>query len=137
MSKIRVTQQQRDNLLDALNVMWPSVPPDNVAPNLYTFIEGGYAKDIDCGTVACFGGWCSAWPAFISQGVEREIDGVPFMGKSYPARKIGLEVASVLFGYSIFSVRGGCQADDDFIGTDHALVTNRMQWLLENSEVAA
>jgi len=134
MSKIRVTQQQRDNLLDALNVMWPSVPPDNVAPNLYTFIEGGYEKDIDCGTVACFGGWCSVWPNYKKQGAFLSTGGIPrYQGAA--GRDFGTGVARLLFGDMVFNIRGDHCVDIGFKGTDHDLITKRLQWLLDNSVV--
>ena len=57
---IKVTQLQRDNALDALNNMWPSVPPENVVDRLCTWRLDEFGTQPDCGTAACFGGWC-AW----------------------------------------------------------------------------
>lgn len=130
--KIKVTQKQRDNLLEALNVMWPSVPPENVFPALAAFRSGDKFKaKPTCGTVACFGGWCAWWPSFRAQGVRVNPDnvGAPMMGNSYWAA----EVAEKLFGdYGLFMSRL-----DHESGTDHEVVTARLKKLLANSEVAA
>lgn len=138
---IQVTQQQRDNALQALHVMWPSVPPENVAPQLKHFVTdfaGNEAPNsnepLDCGSFACFGGWCTVWPPFIAQGV-RLSDGVPCMpgpnGDLY-----GLSVAGELFGaMSLFCRRGALGAEDPPLMTDHELVSARLRRLINNSEV--
>ena len=128
---IQVTQQQRDNALDALNNMWPSVPPENVYPGLNAWVRD--AGQPNCGTVACFGGWCAWWPAFRDQGVVASASsGAPtILGRHFG-------VASDLFGnYDLFHPRGEHEADMGFEGNDHELVTHRLKWLIENSEVVA
>jgi len=136
MKKIRVTQQQRDNLLDALNVMWPSVPPANVYTKLDRFVDKGYDGQLHCGSIACFGGWCAAWPGFKNQGTSLTSGGVPIYSNGF-IRGWGTEVANRLFGHGVFSVRNDHPADEGFKGNDHKLVTHRLQWLLKNSEVVA
>ncbi len=129
---IQVTRQQRDNALDALNNMWPSVPPENVAIQLRKWREDDTATMPDCGTVACFGGWCAWWPAFRAQGVVAVGPGAP---SHFPS---GDSVAHVLFGdYRIFYRRYHHESDSMFKGTDHELVTRRLKWLIKNSEVIA
>lgn len=129
------TQQQRDNTLDALNNMWPSVPEENVALRLSFWRESrSRAKKPDCNTIACFGGWCAVWPAFQTQGVSVH----PAYGSPTTPGNIYFphEVAKALFGdVSIFNSRGLHLADDNFTGSDHALVTNRLKELLNNSKV--
>lgn len=130
--KIEVTQQQRDNALDALHNMWPSVPPENVFPDLGDWRDAESDAKPSCKTVACFGGWCAWWPAFRRQGVRTFASGAP--------RPIGggfsSDVALRLFGSAgLFTRRGMFNADRGFRGTDHELVTNRLHWLIENSTV--
>lgn len=133
MEKIKVTQQQRDNALEALNVMWPSVPPENVFPDLEFWRETyGYAKP-SCKTIACFGGWCAWWPAFRRQGVRAASCGAP---TDRTGRASANEIGDQLFGdKAVFNVAGPHKADKGFKGTDHELVTNRLRWLIENSTV--
>lgn len=129
MEKIKVTQQQRDNALDALHNMWPSVPAKNVARELGAWRVGPAHEAPDCGSVACFGGWCSWWPAFVAQGVVRSPMGCARMlDGSFAARS--------LFGdQDLFNCRDGHNADAGFKGSDHKLVTHRLKWLITNSEV--
>ncbi|MCY1206584.1 hypothetical protein D9M72_181570 [compost metagenome] len=129
--KIKVTPQQRANALEALNVMWPSVPEGNVTSrlNVWRAVESP-KKPPSCGTVACFGGWTEWWPSFRQQlGVKQ--------GHEPSWRKI-----SELFGpwqhshiSDLFNPRECHDADIGFSGTDHALVANRLIWLIANSEV--
>ncbi|VTU32093.1 hypothetical protein H4CHR_02941 [Variovorax sp. PBS-H4] len=130
MNKIQVTAQQRANALEALNVMWPSVPPENVVHDLYTWRqgEGGYSDAPTCGTLACFGGWAEWWPAFRAQLP----DGV-FGSWNRLAELFGPRENDHVD--DLFNSREGHVADDGFTGTDHELVTNRLRWLIENSEV--
>lgn len=129
---IEVTQQQRDNALDALHIMWPSVPPRNVYPRLTR-----WAKDTNgapsCGAVACFGGWCAWWPAFQAQGVRA----TPFGPRMDAGEEWGDAVAHFLFGDRRLFWPRGAAGDIKFEGTDHELVTHRLQELIKNSEVAA
>lgn len=133
--KIVVTAQQRANAIEARDVMWPSVPPENVAPNLSIWRrdKGGPKKRPDCGSVACFGGWCAAWPPFVKQGVRTDISGAPMHGKE---ESVWLASAH-LFGEYIFDMRGDYPPDREFTGSDHELVTHRLNWLIENSVVQA
>lgn len=132
MSKIIQTPQQRANTLEALNVMWPSVPPKNVYRQLADFREGNRRTAPDCGTVACFGGWCAWWPSFVDQGIKVGCGGKPVIaGFDWAA-----DASKHLFSYpQMFAGRDGHPADKRFTGTDHELVTHRLQWLLDNSEV--
>jgi hypothetical protein len=136
MTKIKVTAQQRTNAIEARDVMWPSVPPENVYENLLHFGNGFgdvMPEKVDCKTVACFGGWCAIWPEFARQGMV-VVRGIPCFGGHF-----GVDAAIGLFGAGIFAVRGRFQHDDRFqLGgwiTDHELVTRRLNWLIENSEV--
>lgn len=133
MNKIQVTAQQRANAIEALTVMWPSVPPDNVYPRLRHFGNSDQLlpERPDCGTVACFGGWCAFWPGFVSQGMEIRY-GLPlFDGEG------GTGAGSALFGASLFRQRDHLDCDTGFKGTDHALVTRRLNWLIKNSVVVS
>lgn len=134
-----VTQQQRDNLLDALNNLWPSVPPENVVRRLAVFrsdrrLDGTtvarYEDQPDCNTLACFGGWCVAWPNFMAQGLYSSL-GAPIMLGG------GVSADEQLFGVAgLFSVRG-CFGEDLRFGavSDHEVVTHRLKWAIDNSVV--
>lgn len=127
------TKQQRKNTLEALNVMWPSVPARNVSPDLVDFRKNDEETPPDCKTIACFGGWCAWWPGFVRQGVSVGDGGKPVIIGSVWAS----DAAQFLFGCAnLFSGRGGVICDDDFHGSNHRLVTRRLQWLLENSRVS-
>lgn len=130
--KIKVTAQQRANAIEARDVMWPSVPAENVAHSLYTWRVGEKGNDTPtCGSVACFGGWCAWWPSFQAQGVTATWTGAPQLRD-----KQGAAVGKTLFGEdSMFSVRGIHTADRNFRGTSHELVTKRLNWLIKNSVV--
>lgn len=131
--RIKQTPQQRANTLDALNNLWPSVPPENVIRNLNAWRKDCTGQPPDCGTVACFGGWCAWWPAFRAQGVIAGGGGGPLLTDRSPS----FYVSDHLFGAGLlFTRRGGMECDDPF-DTDHECVTRRLQWLLENSEVEA
>jgi len=132
--KLKVTQQQRDNALEALHVMWPSVPPENVFPDLADWRDGGLTlKAPHCGTAACFGGWCAWWPSFRAQGVHPTYYGAPDMNES---GMLCSEVSQALFGHvGMFAGRGGFPGEWQTKWTDHEIVTRRLQWLIENSEV--
>lgn len=123
MSKIVQTAQQRANTLEALNVMWPSIRPVEVTKKL----EGWR-----CGSTACFGGWCAVWPKFQAQGLSPGAEGIPMLDGA-----INVDADDVLFGdRNLFNSRDCHPADEDCDDeTDHELVTHRLQWLLENSEV--
>lgn len=134
MSKIRVTAQQRANALECLNVMWPSVPPENVMPGLDDWREEYGAAPVSCGTVACFGGWCAIWPGFRAQGIEPD----PWSGAPQRKERGGCPsgVSEYLFGHSdLFSPRHACIFDKIEEGTDHEVVTKRLRALIKNSVV--
>ena len=132
MTRIIQTPQQRANTIEALNVMWPSVPPENVISNLCVWRDAASLRaGMHCGSLGCFGGWCAVYPAFAEQGIEVDGFGMPYID-GYG----GTYAAEPLFGWAgLFQIRGLCDVDDHFVGTDHELVTHRLQWLLDNSEV--
>lgn len=133
-TKIRVTARQRANAVEARNVMWPSVPPENVANWLSSWRLDSTSEVPTCGTVACFGGWCAWWPSFQAQGVQScGGTGAPeLLGKFASSRHVSNE----LFGsQDMFFTRGDHTADIGFTGTDHKLVTTRLNWLIKNSVV--
>ena len=134
MNKIQVTAQQRANAIEARDVMWPSVPPKNVYPKLKDWRKGRAhtkSRAPDCGTVACFGGWCAWWPTFRDQGIVADEIGAPDTPHQW-----GANVSHTLFGtYEMFKGRGHPACDIGFRGSDHALVAHRLNWLIENSEV--
>lgn len=138
MNKIQVTPQQRANALEALNVFWPSVKPEQVADRL-RFWREDEDEQVDyldqppgCGTVACFGGWLEWHTPFRAQ-----------LGLAPDKGEADFEDLCGLFGTSgssewlnIFAERGRLfPADEGFDGTDHELVSHRLRWLIENSEV--
>ena len=124
---IKITAQQRANQLEALNVMWPSVPAKNVYSNLTRWREQNYSiKKVDCDTLACFGGWCSLYPKFIAQGIYADDYGIPCMGDAS-----GTEVAGNFFGDgALFLPRSVYE-----LGTDHQVVTTRLKKLIRYSVV--
>lgn len=127
-----VSQQQRDNAIEALTVMWPTVPKENVAPGLLTWRMDN--RDTDsiiqelnpptCGSIACFGGWCQWWPSF-----RQQYDQKYYWSMFTTARQ--------LFGDgSLFEVRHSHEADGKAPHLDdHALVSYRLKWLIQNSYV--
>lgn len=136
-TKIEVTPQQRANALEALKVMWPSVPDENVYRELAWWRAGASHGAPDCGTVACFGGWCAWWPAFQAQGIVAHASGAP----STPSGSGTFGTSQFLFGQEdMFAPRDGHPADktaggDQYKGSDHALVLRRLRWLIRNSKV--
>jgi hypothetical protein len=129
---IYVTQQQRDNALEALNVMWPSVPPRSVDLGKWRDEDSPRLrnKPPTCGSIACFGGWCAWWPSFRAQGVRTSSYGAPKM-KGSPEWSGADDASSFLFGDRfLFTARRG--GED---GTDHEIVTNRLKKLIANSKV--
>lgn len=142
---IRVTAKQRTNALDALNNMWPSIPPENVAERLGTWRTGaGYAlrdSPPTCNTIACFGGWCAWWPAFRAQGVFVSAEGAPTIvdnrRSAFPVRRSPVYVAQHLFGHQgMFHPRGFLPTDTPSRHvSDHETVRMRLLWLIANSTV--
>lgn len=137
MDKIKQTPQQRKNTVEALEVMWPSVPAENVVAGLIDWNEDDTGEMPTCKTLACFGGWCAWWPAFRRQGIRVSINGSPVVIHNIAGKFV--LAAYYLFGDSdIFDVRGHHHADlDTNAMSDHAVVTNRLHWLLKNSVVTA
>ncbi len=129
--RIQQTPQQRANTLDALHNMWPSVPERNVSPGLKEYRHGEIKNtNPDCDTIACFSGWCALWPPFVAQGIAPTV-----IGSAYHVASGG-DGMLFLFGFSgLLLRRSSITIDAGFTGTDHACVTNRLKWLLENSEV--
>lgn len=146
---IFVSQTQRDNLLEAMNVMWPSVPEKNVVRNLDLWrMEVAAVNPAPlysvptCTTIACFGGWCAWWPTFVAQGVRCSHSGMPLIVDLNTCfTSYDREVASVLFGFeALFFYRGSNMAERYFGSEDddasaHEVVNRRMQWLLDHSTV--
>lgn len=137
MNKIKVTSQQRANAIEARDVMWPSVPPENVPRFLEIWRVGYPSAAVDCGTIACFGGWSELWPSFREQlGLtpsDQELSSMEKLVSLYGPP--GFERDDCGDTEDLFSRWGGHCADWTFKGTDHQLVTNRLNWLIENSEV--
>lgn len=148
MTMILQTPQQRANTLYTLNVMWPKIPKDRIVYDLNDWVDrdvGGdpmpeVGADPQCGSPACFGGWCTRDPFFAAQGLRRDSDGVPqLQGRE------GMGCAFILFGdREVFAPLGSNHADQqvldenpDMDRPEHAVVENRLRWLLANSEVVA
>jgi hypothetical protein len=76
------------------------------------------------------------WPTFQAQGVVM-LNGAPHM-RDQP-RLFGTDVSDVLFGLpELFCIRGCgpiARIEQNPALTDHEVVTRRLQWLIENSEV--
>lgn len=130
MSKITVTRLQRANALDALHNMWPSVPPKNVIKRLSWWTQFPSKAQADCGTVACFGGWCAHWPNFKAQGVSVGVNGAPVM------QNIN-NVSEKLFGNRILFMQRLISEEIGKLATltDHELVSHRLRELIKNSTV--
>lgn len=158
MDKIKVTAQQRANAIEALTVMWPSVPPENVVGNLCAFRYGldrfgnavHFKSKVDCKALACFGGWVVCWPAFMAQGAYADDVGYPHLrGDKINDGAYG--VARHLFGLAeLFHPRSSMWKvieefgpntvwgfEQDTSVSDHEVVKRRLKWLIKNSEVIA
>ena len=146
MRKTLVSARQRANALEALNVMWPSVPVDNVAPALRFWRDdhscygpnGSPHRGADCGTVACFGGWCALYPKFRDQGVTDSCSGAPMVVEG--GRVVGAAaVAHFLFGdASLFEPinASGQHSPHTTRAGSHAIVTKRLKDLIARTKVA-
>lgn len=133
-----VTQQQRDNALFARDVMWPSIPDENIIaklstwrrrrnngdPNDYGFVV---PRKVDCKTVACFGGWIAANPYFKAQGVRADSEGAPVMGGR-------ASVAQALFGDSAL---GLFATNTTGTRSDRDEVTRRLTALINSTVVVS
>ena len=137
---IKVTQLQRDNAISAKE-MWLTVPEANVSPGLSDW-SNRYAGDEvpDCGTQACFGGWCAWWPAFQAQGLKASGLGSPIFEDDGHS-KTSCDVSKTLFGHSYMFVT---KSHDYLVykdravfknATDWQIVMNRIEHLIESSIV--
>lgn len=120
------TAQQLQNIRDAL-VWWPTIKPEEVIPYL-----GSWRGDSACGVVACFGGHCTLQPSLIAQGIRADRTGAPYIVLSEDECSYDFKVADTLFGErNLFIWRGGWYGvDEGFTGTDHELVTYRLEYAL-------
>lgn len=125
----------------ASNVLY-LLAPEVSALGLSAWRWGSGDAQPDCGTVACFGGWCAWWPSFQQQGVTanplRQSRAPWCMGEPVTGWCGEFGVARYLFGDDrLFHWRDAHSADRTFspYGSDHELVTHRLRWLLENSVV--
>lgn len=132
--KIKVTQLQRNNALEALYIMMPTIPPEDIAPNLVYWRKKSFIGGVGCGTPACFGGFCAVYPLFYEQGVREYINGMPTDTRQI---KQGDDIAEMLFGCdSMFNLRGYCGFDYISVKqSDHALICNRLEQLIKESVV--
>jgi hypothetical protein len=137
---MKITKQQHDNLIYARD-WWKTVPPETVAEDLSTW---------NCGTHACFGGHVAMNDHFKAQGVTpSNVYGCPMMeGENFV--EDGDDVAKILFGSRmLFAYRNGnslrwiehgrtlLEFEKDKTHTDHEVVANRIQWMLDHCEVQA
>lgn len=159
---INVTQRQRDNALQALNVMWPSIPTRNVVPELSCWRSEPNAADpftVDvstiptCKTIACFGGWCPWWEPFAAQGVIVDAEtGIPDLVQEVKNRILDhyrpwRHASPCLVAVHLFGVPDMFYAQGEFLDfsgikdynestcSAHAAVTRRLKWLIKNSRV--
>jgi hypothetical protein len=142
---IEVTKQQRDNLMEAMHVMWPSVPEQNVSSRLGRWRDttalGFYSERSDtpptCGTVACFGGWCAWWPSFMAQGIHADGTGAPSTKKRGYYADPGAAARKLFGDGNLFLPRDMHPADKQVpsSASDHELVKERLYWLLHASKV--
>lgn len=130
----KFTPQQIDNIEEAI-VMWKTVPPKNVFPDLAYWRDISKERPADkvtCNTIACFGGWCCHWPAFQDQGLYADrYDGGPRLGNLSGGR-----AAQFLFGdMDLFLTRGVHPADGGtYMLDDHTVVMNRLKLLLAKAK---
>lgn len=143
--KIQVTAQQRANAIEARDLMVPSIPAENLAPNLSYWGSTGRREEVirtrkACGAVACFGGWCTIWPSFREQGVTTAYAGSwePAL-KGDPYASAG-EVSFRLFGDSALFCPRLSRAVGDSIterGSETKIILRRLNKLIKNSKVQA
>ncbi len=151
---IQVTAQQSKNLQTAL-IFMQRVPSDCIAEHLRFFRDGpdGTLRNAPtCESPACFGGWCPFIPEFAAQGLTVSDFGTPEMVGSLPRTWEECEPDFQLFGVlGLWRPRHGVsnnQCDNaipldsvftnvDAHLTDHALILARLQWAIDNTEIAA
>lgn len=142
MNNFGVTALQRFNAEFVRDTMWPSVPPERVIYRLAAFrgrlrngdcrkytTDSEQIKNIDCKTIACFGGWVAINPYFQSLGVYPGSEGEPCMrGCSRPS-----EVSYKLFGdHELFYLRENNERGHEH---DHKVVMRRIKKLISESFV--
>lgn len=153
-NRFGITKQQRENLVEAIEVMWPSIPPENISRNLAEWRDDldptndVFADDDetkvssvapDCKTIACFGGWCAWWPSFRAQGVFSTLSGIPSIGTSWLGHE-SIDVSEELFGYrQMFYMNGHADIDQELENfedlNDKQIVQARLQFILANSYI--
>lgn len=150
-NRFGITKQQRENLVEAIEVMWPSIPPENISHYLSDWRDDldpigddddsalPTIKSPDCNTIACFGGWCAWWPSFRAQGVFSTNDGVPSIGTSWLGHE-SIDVSEELFGYrQMFYMNGHSDIDQELENfeelNDKQIVQARLQFILDNSYI--
>lgn len=134
-----ITAKQHANLLEARDKLLPTLTEKDIYPRLERWCERTGPVDSHCGSPACFGGWVARHKPFQSQGVITDGAGAPRMritgsnGIAPPH-----QVAATLFGCgTLFEPRCGYSVPDEgFQGSDLELIKHRIQWVLDNSQVA-
>lgn len=97
MNTANKTKFHLDNSKIALRY-WMTVPPENVMPQLGFWFNHRGNEPVNCGTIACFGGWCSVMPEFVALGVSSDpmYGGAPRIKKGL--HKDDLGVSKFMFG---------------------------------------
>lgn len=154
-NRFAVSPLQRFNAEFVRDSMWPSVPPKRVVHRLQYFrahLNNGdpsdyttdpeKIKEVDCKTIACFGGWVAVNPYFRSLGVYPDKEGTPCMALAPLRRRVGGtgvpvsagRVSEELFGdYNLFNSRDSYYERS---GSDHAVVMRRIKKLIAGTYVS-
>ena len=121
------TEFQRANT-EILQWRFASVPEGNVMPRLCEWqASRRIHHNPTSRTVACIGAWVALMPEFVELGVRQRVCGSPSINDG----DSGSDVAKYLFGDPDLFDPARCHpADKGFVGTDHALVMNRIERLL-------
>lgn len=122
-------ERQIENHLVA-QAMMMDIPDKHIVQDLWAWVlklsaSGVIIEDptphelgqFECGSAACFGGWCAIHPHFIAQGVRRGPDGAPYHQD--------MGAADHLFGSSLFLSRKGWEK-----GSDKAIIMERLRMSL-------
>jgi hypothetical protein len=137
MSQLTTAEMIRN--VEIAQFYWKTIPEKNVFERLAGYLVGEHKMDRrerrfavkkahNCGTVACFGGWVPAMPEFAAMGVRAVEDGMPYFKLKNGNELLGGHVAGHLFGSNcLFYSRGECKHDGLYRGSDHALVTRRLE----------
>ncbi len=107
---------------------WLTIKPDGFKP--------GHSYQYDCGTIACFGGWCPY--LFADQGViSSEDDGYPVIPDG---KKLDYSVSKKLFGGNIVEGNQLFYARSEVLEagphSDREVVIRRLEKHIENTTVA-